>query len=50
PQEKKRISYYVKANVYPLGQHSYDNFIYELDKRETWEVNLKNGILVLKKK
>jgi len=49
PGETKRITYDVKANVYPMGQYTYDDLKYKLDKRENWEVLREDGTLILKK-
>jgi hypothetical protein len=47
PGEKKRITYDVKANVYPQGDYSYDDLRYEIGRKEKWEVRRTDGELVL---
>jgi hypothetical protein len=43
PGETKRITYNVKANVYPIGQYSYEDLKYDIGKSEKWEVVEESG-------
>lgn len=38
PGEKKRITFNVEANAFPIGKYSYDNLSYDIGKSETWEI------------
>ena len=49
PGESRRITYDVKANAYPSGQHSYDNLKYEIGKAEKWEVRREGGTQIMLK-
>lgn len=47
PGESRRVTSDVKANVYPLGQYSYDDLRYHIGKSQNWEVRLDQGVLVM---
>jgi hypothetical protein len=49
PGQTKRITYDVRANVFPFGDYNYDSLPYSIDKGEKWEVVKDNGNLALKK-
>src|ERR1035437_7387470 len=49
PGETKQISFDITANVYPLGQYSYDDLKYSLGQHERWEVGREQDQLVMRK-
>jgi hypothetical protein len=49
PNECKRVTFDVKANVYPFGDYSFDNLKYKFGKREKWVVLNETGELQLNK-
>ena len=49
PGESKRIAQDVRANVYEQGKCEYNNMIYEIGRRERWEVVLENDQPILRK-
>jgi hypothetical protein len=51
PRQKKRITFGVKANVYPMGEYTYEDLKYEIGRNETWEARRdENGSLILVKR
>lgn len=50
PGQRQRVARRIQAQPYPFGQQKYDQFQYQMDGSETWEVLLYSGKLVMQKK
>jgi len=47
PGQRQRVAPGIEAQPYPYGKQKYDQFQYQLNTSETWDIHLDSGQLVM---